>query len=355
MSKSTHPMSELPHSALNPEADINWEDIRIFLKVAEVRSFRTAAVLTGYSPKVVTARINLLEHQIGAVLFNRDARGAELTPAGIVVRERANLMLAPAQGLRALCTRRQPVRRTVKVGCTEGIGTFWLLPRLIELSENYPGIQVQLDCETKPRNVKTLEVDVAVQLDRPEVDPDLKIARLCSVHVVLFASQRYIDRHGRPERRAELPDHNVLEIAGAQIRSEALELDKLGRDPREFVSLSLNTASAQLVAAKRGAGITAMPTFTTTLTDGLVHVADDWVLQRDVWLVFHRQAAELPHVRKTIDWIKHAFDPNRYPWFRDEFVGPEEIRRYIRERGMQTMFEGYSQYAEMPPEASEVG
>ncbi|TCR68351.1 LysR family transcriptional regulator [Bosea sp. BK604] len=345
MSKSPNPMLESHHSNLTVGADINWEDIRIFLKVAEVRSFRTAAAQTGYSPKVVTARINALEHQIGAVLFNRDARGAELTTAGTVVRERANLMLASAQSLRALCDRRQPIRRTVKVGCTEGIGTFWLLPRLIELSESYPGIHVQLDCETRPRNVKTLDVDIAVQLDRPEVDPDLKIVRLCSVHVVLFAAQRYIEKHGKPERRADLVDHNVLEIAGAQIRSEALELDKLGRDPREFVNLSLNTASAQLVAAKHGAGITAMPTFTVTLTDGLVHVAEDWALRRDVWLVFHRQAAELPHVRKTIDWIKQAFDPNRYPWFRDSFVKPGEIATITRDRETRAVREGYDQYA----------
>src|SRR5689334_5646226 len=99
MSKSPNPMLESHHSNLTVGADINWEDIRIFLKVAEVRSFRTAAAQTGYSPKVVTARINALEHQIGAVLFNRDARGAELTPAGTVVRERANLMLASAQSL----------------------------------------------------------------------------------------------------------------------------------------------------------------------------------------------------------------------------------------------------------------
>ncbi len=344
MLKETHLGTILPHPGLGSGADINWESIRVFMKVAETHSFRTAAREMRCSARALRARVEDLEHMVGAMVFTRDATGVYLTPTGEIIYERGLAMLQSAQSLRGLCERGQIVRRTVSIGCSEGIGTFWLLPRLIDFYERYRGARVRLNIDPKPHNVRALEVDIAVQLDEPKADPEVKIVRLCSVHVVLFASGGYILRHGAPASRSELIHHNVLEIAAPQIASDALALDELG-DPRDFIDLSLNTGSAQLVAANRGAGITAMPAFTTALTHGLEHVARDWQLRRDVWLVFNSKAAELPHVRKAIDWIKEAFDPGRYPWFRDEMMSPAEILAYVRHHKMEAMFGGYEHYA----------
>lgn len=350
MQKGAHLRSYETHQPFAPENDLNWDDVKLFLVVAETRSIRTAAQRTRHSPKAIRLRIEAFEKQLGATLFNRSARGVELTSVGETVRESAATMLHGARHLTSAYAHASKTIRTVKVGCTEGLGAFWLLPRLLELSETFPGIRVRLNCETAAQDVASLAVDVAVQLDRP-TNPDLIVTRLCWLHVVLFASKRYIARYGRPAAHAELSKHRVVEIAAPQIKSEALELDKFDRDPKEFVPISLNTASAQLIAATRGAGVTALPTYTETLTHGLEHVAPDWVLKRDVWLVCHPYVAEQPHVRKTMDWIKRSFDPARYPWFREEFIPPAEIRRFIDERELLTMFEGYTEYADLPTDA----
>jgi DNA-binding transcriptional LysR family regulator len=331
------------------DGGMNWDDIRVFLVLAEERSFRKAAKRMNQAPRAVRARIDAFEQQVGRLLFTRAKLGVELTPAGIEIRQAASTMHHGARRLLASFTKSTKTIRTVNIGCTEGLGAFWIMPRLLELTETEPGLNITLNCETSVQDVASLAVDFAIQFDPPN-NPDLIVTRLCWLHVVLFASQRYVTRHGAPQTKAELGNFNVLEIAGAQIWREALELDSYARDRKEFVRFTTNTASAQLVGTSRGGGISALPTYTETLTQGLVHVAQDWVLRRDLWLVCNPNVVNHPHIRKCIEYVKRAFDPARFPWFREEFIPPAEIRRFIKERGLMTMFEGYSEYSDIPPE-----
>jgi len=43
MPKSHHVGSELPHLGVGMDGDMNWDDIRVFLVLAEEKSFRKAA------------------------------------------------------------------------------------------------------------------------------------------------------------------------------------------------------------------------------------------------------------------------------------------------------------------------
>ena len=61
------------------------EGIKVFLTVAQTRSFNQAAVKLFISPTAVMKRINKLENQIGVKLFERTRHGVCLTAAGEVV------------------------------------------------------------------------------------------------------------------------------------------------------------------------------------------------------------------------------------------------------------------------------
>jgi DNA-binding transcriptional LysR family regulator len=320
--------------------DIGWDDIRLFLAVVECGSIRAAAARTRQTFKTVKRRLQVLEGQIGAALVMLSPRGVELTDVGEKVRETGLEMMRPLHRLNDISIRQRGLRSTVRVGATEGLGSFWLVPRVIDFYQRHNDIQVDFRCSMRPPDVGSMEVDVAVQLDRP-IDPELKVKRLGWLHVVLFASQDYIDRHGYLPTKKDLDKHNFIEIVAEQIQSDRVEKEMTSANKRSFVGLRVNTGSAQLLAVTHGAGITALPTYTLILSNGLRHVAPDFELKRDIWLVYHPRAAEFGHVRKTIDWIKNSFDPNRYPWFQEEFVPPEAIDAFIRERGMERMFASF--------------
>ena len=42
-----------------------------------------------------------------------------------------------------------------------------------------------------------------------------------------------------------------------------------------------------------------------------------------------------------IDWIVEAFNPSKFPWFRDEFIHPTELEKQYKGGPLANMFEGF--------------
>ena len=70
--------------------DIPWDDLQVFLAVAEERSMSAAAKRIRMGQPTVSRRVAALEHRLGYALFRRSVEGVHLTSAG----ER---LLAPAR------------------------------------------------------------------------------------------------------------------------------------------------------------------------------------------------------------------------------------------------------------------
>jgi len=325
----THVVRETDHL----DTSFNWDDVRLFLILARTGSLRRAAAEAAMSRSALMRHIVNLEGRTNCVLFRRTKQGMLLTEEGEKVRTAGEAMLQQARLLSHMSQRAKPgLRSTVRLGITEGLGTFWLIPRILDFSLAEPAIQVSMKCDMRPPDIAGLEVDFAVQLERPAAS-DLIVARLGWLHIALFASDRYVRRYGQPLTSAEVPHHPFIELVAEQIPSNRLQQDVTPEDHRAFVGLRVNTSSAQVLAVTCGAGVTALPTYARALAPSLVHVARDFVLRRDIWLVYHPRAAGLPHVRKAIDWVKRSFDPVRFPWFGEDYLPPDAIPALTADQG----------------------
>ena len=69
------------------------EKLRIFLTVAECRSFSLGAKKLYISHSTTSRAISTLEEELGVELLRRDNRVLGLTPAGEALREEATLLL----------------------------------------------------------------------------------------------------------------------------------------------------------------------------------------------------------------------------------------------------------------------
>jgi DNA-binding transcriptional LysR family regulator len=49
----------------------------------------------------------------------------------------------------------------------------------------------------------------------------------------------------------------------------------------------------------------------------------------DIWLSYHPTSGRIPRVRQMIDWLIEAFNPAKYPWFRDELIHPGKINAVV--------------------------
>lgn len=319
----------------------DWECIRLFLEVARRGSFRAAAEHCNTSINLLRRRITELEHTLGLKLMTRHVTGIKVTPEGQTVLAAAEQMEAASFRFTRAGERNKPLEGKVRLAVTEGLGTFWVVPRLVEFQRAYPRLLVDLQCSMKSADAMRLEADVVIQLERPTT-PDLKAVRLGRMHISPFASRSYIDTYGCPTTHEEMLNHRVVFHMADQTKGEEY-FEQLfpGKSQIGFVSMINNVSSAHYWAIAKGAGIGWLPTYAMAIGARVIPVNVNLVFPYDIWLAYHPEAAQIPRVRKMIDWIVAAFDPREFPWFRDEFIHPDKLSEHYRGPQLVNMFEGF--------------
>ena len=64
--------------------------------------------------------------------------------------------------------------------------------------------------------------------------------------------------------------------------------------------------------------------------------------QLDSWLACHHGSGRIPGGRHLIDWLIEAFRPDRFPWFKVEFVHPHEFKDSYMGEPLTQLFGGFS-------------
>src|SRR6478735_5511184 len=113
-------------------------------------------------------------------------------------RRGAHLRAHPPGRDRTLSQATPALSGEVRFAVTEGLGTFWVAPRLIEFQRVFPGLLVDLKCEMRSADVLRLEADVAVQLEEPN-NPDLMRVKIGRLHIMPFVSPSYVEVYGLPK------------------------------------------------------------------------------------------------------------------------------------------------------------
>jgi DNA-binding transcriptional LysR family regulator len=321
----------------------DWDAARIFLEVVRSGSFRSAAERLSLSINAVRRRIDDFERQVGTTLFTRDVHGARLTDDGALVVSAVERMEAAAfELLRAGDGLANAATGEVRVAVTEGLGTFWLAPRLVEFQQSFPNILVDLYCAMRSADVSRHEADVAIHLSRPAA-LDVKLVRLGRMHLMFFASQKYLDTHGVPKTVEDVAKHRlVMQIADEAAANEAFASFFPGHDPRDLVAMRTNVSSANYWAVAHGAGIGVFPTYACALGGKIIPLEVDLRWSYDIWLSYHATSGRIPRVRHMIDWLVDAFNPGKYPWFKDEFIHPQQLKTVYMGEPLTHLFGGFS-------------
>jgi len=231
----------------------------------------------------------------------------------------------------------------VRVSVTEGLGTFWLAPRIVEFQQAHPQLTIDLRCAMHPADVLRLETDLAVQITPPR-DDSLKVVKLGRMHAVPFASKEYLERHGAPRTANDLLRHKlVLQLADHIASMEDFVKVFRGMPEPGTVAMKSNVSSAHYWLIARGGGIGMLPTYANALGSRVVPIeVEDIRLAYDIFLTYHPDASGIPRVRLLIDWLIEAFSPKRYPWFRDEFISPHDLPANINDIPTDQLFEGFA-------------
>jgi DNA-binding transcriptional LysR family regulator len=287
---------------------VDWDRIRIFETVARAGSFTRAGDLLGLSQSAVSRQVSALEHELGAPLFHRHARG-------LVPTEQGDLLFKAAEDMRLrLETTRARMAETseipsgpLRVSATIGFGGMWLSRQIAEFIDRYPAVQVELILSSGELDVAMREADVAIRLRRPE-QQDVIQRRLFSVHHHVYAAREYLERFGEPTTLEDLDRHRIVCLGGDQpgfILNVHL-LATIGRpanEPRGNV-LVMNDSVALRAAVRSGAGLGIIPDYAIPPGSGLVHVLRDLEIPTlDAYLVYPEEMRSVARLQVFRDFL----------------------------------------------------
>jgi DNA-binding transcriptional LysR family regulator len=301
-----------------------WDNLRLFLAVAEAGSFRSAAVLAGVSINTIRSKVERLERQIGGPLLRRSVEGVALTQDGREILQIAREMRELGRTTARVAHGAASANAAIRIVATEGVGTAWLVPQLAALQSKDAGLRLSLDCGSHASDVLFRDVDFSIQVDRPS-DPVLTVERVATLHIMPFASPAYVAAHGLPQSAADTANHRLVWQTSNPLGDELMGsfLDEAAR--RKLVTFETSTSMSHYFAVASGAGIGFLPTYAVHLDPSLVPVDIGIVLQRDVYLVCHADNDDKPGIGKVREWLATAFDAARFPCFGAQFVHPSEL------------------------------
>ena len=240
----------------------DWESIHISLEVIRKGSFRAAAEHLGTSINVLRRRVDELERNLGIKLLTRHVDGVRVTSEGEKIFEAAKKMeTASYELIQAGEQTNTHLSGEVRLAVTEGLGTFWIAPSLVEFQRAHPTLLVDIHCAMKSADILRLEADVAIQITRPTV-PDLRMIKLGRLHFMPYASPGYIETFGHPRSAADLVNHRILIQQDDNVQWREL-YDRLfpGIPASSLVSLRTNVSSAHYWSIAKGGGIGVLPTY----------------------------------------------------------------------------------------------
>jgi DNA-binding transcriptional LysR family regulator len=285
--------------------------------------------MTGHG---VANRVGQLEHQLDAPLFTRHRDGVRLTADGQQLLSYAEQMEEASLGfVRRRGKLAHPFRGEVRIAVTEGLGTFWLTPRLIEFVRAHPQILVDLHCSMQRPDelVVRAQADLAIQIEQP-APRDLLVRRIGRMHIMPCASRFYLETYGTPKAKQELTERHRIAMMFADQGKGSEYYNELfpGHPQPGFMTMRTDVSTALYAAVVNGLAVGWLPTYYFAIGAPVVPLDIGCIYPFDIWLSYHPDLGHLPRVRRMIDWAIEAFDSRRNPWFGDDFIHPSELAKH---------------------------
>lgn len=288
------------------------QDMRIFARVAALQNLSAVGTELGLTPGTISKRIQALEGELSARLFDRTTRSIRITEEGATFLGHVERILTEIEAARASVddTVSKPKGR-LKIAAPAGLGRRYVAPALCAFLRDYPEIEAHLDLQDRPVNLQEDGYDVAIRTGSLS-DSSVIAKRLAPDRHVVAASPAYLTKFGRPLRAEDLSKHNCLILGD---RSQWL-FGRNGAETTVRVSGALRSNNGELLcqAALDGNGLVRASELEILpeLTSGqLVQVLPDYEVMGNVavWALYPSSKHMLPRMRMLLDFLTD--------WFRD--------------------------------------
>ncbi|MBW4599291.1 MAG: LysR family transcriptional regulator [Calothrix sp. FI2-JRJ7] len=187
-----------------------FNDINIFVRSAQTRSFSVAAQHLGMSPSAVSKAVMRLEDSLGIRLMNRTTRKITLTDDGAAFYERCRQILGELEEAELELKRAQSTPTgTLRIDLTTELGLLHIIPVLPKFIERYPDLKLNISLSNRIADVIEEGIDAVVRIG---VGPDSSLIMhgLGTARFIVCAAPNYLKRYGIPQTLEDLKHHNCI-------------------------------------------------------------------------------------------------------------------------------------------------
>ncbi|MGF6985241.1 DNA-binding transcriptional LysR family regulator [Paraburkholderia atlantica] len=286
-----------------------------FVLSAQEGSFTAAGARLGLTSSAVGKAVTRLERRLATKLVHRTTRRLTLTSEGEAYLASCLRVLNDLEETESYLTtgRQEPVGK-VRLELPATFGRRHVLPALLELSNRHPRLDLSANFSERRADLIAEGVDVAVRIGELRDDSDIAARRLGEQRLIICAASSYLQRHGVPQTREDLLNHDC--IVGLRRSEPAQWLLKNLQDTFEptavRVRYELGDGEAMLNTALAGCGLAQLPTWLVgehLRSGALVQVLTPWSGgEMPVHVIWPRTKYIQPRIRVVIDELVRLSD-----------------------------------------------
>jgi LysR family transcriptional regulator, glycine cleavage system transcriptional activator len=272
-----------------------------FEAAARLGSFRLAAEELHLTPSAVSHQIRLLEEAVGISLFQRLARGLQLSEEGrafaATVREVLERLETEAQRLSPA----PPVGR-LRLSMPDFVAHLFVLPALSQFRDRYPHLELDIHATMSLADVEAGDVDAAVRIG-PGQWGTLASQRITDVIGTVVASPELAVRARGSNTQDELP-MVCLDRLEQHTRQT---LNAAGFRTHPTRALRVDSSMALVQAAEEGLGVTVIytpPSKPFQPNPRLVALSDEPIIVPfAMFFVCRQKDADRPELTAVRAWL----------------------------------------------------
>ena len=225
------------------------------IALSRLRSFSRAAEKLFRTQPAISAQVRLLEQECGEKLFDRSGKKVRLTPAGEILQGYAERLLAlQKEALQAIAELNQTPRGKLSIGANEATCLYVLPKTFARFKQLYPLVQISIYRNFSHKilqKVQEGQVEVGI-VTLPHTGTGMEVIRVFRDEVQVVTPKNHPLAKSRTVTVEQVSHYPLILPKTGHTR---VVIDRLFREYRDHVQISMELASVEMIKKFVGAGL----------------------------------------------------------------------------------------------------
>lgn len=239
-----------------------FEEMRVFVRIAERQSFTQASDDLQIPRATVTNLLKRMEQRLGTRLVERTTRTVRLTHDGEAYYRRCVRLIADLEEAEASFRNTAP-KGLLRANLQGTLARYFVVPALPEFLAQFPQIELHLGEDDRLVDLVREGVDCVLRAGSLQ-DSSMVGRRVAALDQVTVASPAYLETFGAPVDLAELTAHRAVNyVSSATGKPVPLEFTVAGRVTERVLDAVVSVSGTELYtgAALAGLGMVQVPRY----------------------------------------------------------------------------------------------